>query len=330
MSAGWVMAVTALLTVMLVGIVRRYALRRALLDMPSERSSHTMPTPRGGGLGVIVACLGVVVAVQRPGLRGQWSLAAALLGAAAVAVIGWLDDRGSLPVAPRLSVHVLAGLALAWLAMDLPGPFGIVGLAGATWWVFWTVSSINVTNFLDGIDGMIGLQVLVFGLHVVDLHGGDGSAVLGAALAGASAGFLAWNWAPARIFLGDVGSASLGVLVVVAGVMAQRQTGLPISVAFLPLFPMYLDAAVTLVRRWRRGERLTQAHRSHLYQRLAHAGWGHARVSVLYGVAAAAGMIVSRADVPVRQLAMSSYFLVVALAGFLLDRWTVGRSGRVA
>jgi len=325
MSVAWTTAIAAALSLVLVGVVRRYALRQALLDVPSERRSHRGPTPRGGGLGMLAASLGVSVFVLRPVLRDEWSLATALLGAVAVAIVGWLDDHGSLPVAPRLTVHLLAGLAVAWLALGVPGPFGIVGVAGAAWWVFWTVSSINVTNFMDGIDGLIGLQALVFGAHVVQLRAGSDATILGAAIAGSAAGFLAWNWSPARIFMGDVGSASLGALMVVAGVLAQRDGGVPISLAFLTLFPLFLDATVTLLRRWRSGEPLTQAHRSHLYQRLANGGWGHARVSLLYGVAAAAGLVVSSiAEGPRRPYALAFYFGTVALAGFLLDRFGTG------
>ena len=294
MSLSLVALSAAFLSAGLVGAVRRYALRRAVLDLPSARSSHAVPTPRGGGLGLVAACLLVIVAALLGGSRGSWPLHAALVGVVAVAIVGWLDDHGSLPVAPRIATHVLAGLAVAWLARDVPGPFGVLGAAGMLWWVFWTVSSINVTNFMDGIDGIIGLQVLVFGLHVVRLDARQGDAsILAAALIGASLGFLVWNWAPARIFMGDVGSAALGVLLVVAGVLAQREGRWPISVVFLPLFPLFLDATVTLLRRWRLGERLTEAHRSHLYQRLANGGWGHALVSILYGVAAAGGLIVS-------------------------------------
>jgi Fuc2NAc and GlcNAc transferase len=331
MSLAWVAAFGALLSLVLVGVVRRYALRRALLDVPSDRSSHTEPTPRGGGLGLIVACLLVVVVALRSGLRADWALSATLVAAAAVAVVGWLDDHGSLDVAPRLAVHLLAGLAVGWLARGVPGPLGLVGAAAAAWWVLWTVSSINVTNFLDGIDGMIGLQVLVFGLHIARLDAGHGSAsILAAALVGSALGFLAWNWAPARVFMGDVGSAALGMLLVVTGVLAQRTGHWPVNLVFLPLFPIFLDAAVTLLRRWRRGASLTQAHRSHLYQRLANGGWGHARVSLVYGVAAATGLVVSAfAEGPRGPYVLACYFGTVALAGFLLDRFGMpfGRRG---
>jgi Fuc2NAc and GlcNAc transferase len=329
-TLAWVALSGALLSLCFVGVARRYALRRALLDVPSDRSSHREPRPRGGGLGMIVAFLLVVAAASWSGLRAEPALAATLLGVVAVAVVGWLDDHGSLGVVPRLATHLLGGLTVAWLAHGVPGPFGIVGAAGAAWWAFWTVSSINVTNFLDGIDGLIGLQALVFGLHVARLDAGRGSAsIMAVALAGTALGFLAWNWAPAKIFMGDVGSAALGMLLVVIGVLAQRTGAWPISLVFLPLFPMFLDAAVTLVRRWHSGDPLTQAHRSHLYQRLANGGWGHARVSLLYGVAAGAGLLVSyAAETPGRPYAVPFYFGTVALAGFLLDRFGTGSRRR--
>lgn len=122
--------------------------------------------------------------------------------------------------------------------------------------------------------------------------------------------------------MGDVGSAAVGMLLVVTGVLAQRAGHWPVSLVFLPLFPIFLDAAVTLVRRWRSGEPLTQAHRSHLYQRLANGGWGHARVSLLYGVAAGAGLVVSViAEGPRRPYVLAFYFGTVTLAGFVLDRF---------
>lgn len=320
-SPAVIAAMAALLAGGLVGVVRRYALRRALLDVPTERSSHAVPTPRGGGLGLVAAALAVAICVLVLERRGSWPMTAALVGVVAVAAIGWRDDHASLPVAPRMTMHVLAGLAVAWLALGVPGPFGVLGVAGASWWVFWTVSSINVTNFMDGIDGLIGLQAVVLGFHVVLLTGSGSAALFGAAVAGAAAGFLAWNWAPALIFLGDVGSAALGVLFVMTGVLAQRESGLPTALVFLPLFPLFLDSTATLARRWRRGERLTEAHRDHLYQRLANGGWGHARVSLLYGVAALAAVVVTKvADGEMRHPAIPSYFAAILLVGFLLAR----------
>lgn len=325
MSPALGAAIAALLSLALVGLVRRYALRREVLDHPSERSSHAVPTPRGGGLGVVLAFLAVAgVSLAGPGTP-EPGLLLALGATIAVALIGWIDDHRPLAVAPRMLAHLAAAAALAWFARDVPGPAGAVGLVAALWWLFWTVSAINVTNFMDGIDGLIGLQALVFGVHVVVLARGGPAATLGAALAGAAAGFLAWNWAPARIFLGDVGSAAIGYLMALLGVLLGRDAGVPVVAAFLPLYPIFLDAAATLVRRGRAGASLTQAHRDHLYQRLANQGWGHARVSALYGVAAAIGVFVARWNVPaVHPLPTASYFAAVALAGFLLDQ-TAGR-----
>lgn len=284
-------------SVMLVGAVRRYALWRDLLDHPNARSSHAQPTPRGGGLGVLVACL----LVAGVGLRSEplWhATATAFAGVILVALIGWLDDHGGLGVRMRLAAHITAGALVAPLAVQAQAgdPATLVALLG----IGCVVSSINVVNFIDGIDGMIGTQALVLGLHVVYLSAPAGSSVvLGAALAGASLGFLMFNWAPARIFLGDAGSGGLGALFVVSAFVLASESDVGVVEALLPLFPIFLDATVTLARRLIRGEQVTQAHRSHLYQRLANGGWGHARVTMLFAAtslvaipvgAAAAGM----------------------------------------
>jgi Fuc2NAc and GlcNAc transferase len=224
-------------------------------------------------------------------------------------------------------VHVAAGATLAWLASpDRAAPIGALVLAAwAAWWVFWTVSAINVVNFMDGIDGLIGSQIALYSAYVVAASpSASYAAAFGAALAGAALGFLPWNWSPARIFLGDVGSGALGCAAVVAGLLAIRSTGLGIVGAYLPLFPLFLDGAATIVRRARRGERLTTPHRSHLYQRLANSAWGHARVSILYLVAAGAGAGVALWGAtagPVAGAAASCvYATAVAVTGWWLDR----------
>jgi UDP-N-acetylmuramyl pentapeptide phosphotransferase/UDP-N-acetylglucosamine-1-phosphate transferase len=156
------------------------------------------------------------------------------------------------------------------------------------------VSAINVVNFMDGIDGLIGSQLALYGAYVALLApAGSVPALLGVAVAGASLGFLRSNWAPAAIFLGDVGSGAYGVLAVLAG-LGLVSAGEPTTIvrAYLPLFPLFLDATVTLVRRARAGERLATPHRSHLYQRLANGPWGHARTTLAYGAAAAIGCAV--------------------------------------
>ena len=315
--------VAFLLSAAAVGVVRWYAIRRDVLDHPNARSSHARPTPRGGGLGLLIAVGLALGLLTVPLPRAMW---VALAGVACVAGVGWWDDHGGLSVRLRLAVHVIAGLLMI--------PLVLLGYSGAPWllallaagWVLITVSSINVVNFIDGIDGMIGAQALVFGASCWWLGasaGASASAGVGAALAGAALGFLVWNWAPARIFLGDVGSGALGVLFVAAGLLLAAEGGLDPVLALLPLAPIFLDATVTLVRRARRGERLTESHRSHLYQRLANGGWGHARVSLLYAAAAAAAIPAAATQ----RWSWAAAYLGAAAVGYLLLDRTVRAAG---
>ena len=311
---------TATAAWLLVGAVRRYALRRQILDKPGPRASHTRPTPRGGGAGVVVALLvggAFIVGTSDHG----WRLGLALAGIGLVAWIGWLDDQRSLGVGSRLAAHVLSASALLPLAAALPAGNWLATGLGLLWWVFWGVSAINVVNFMDGIDGLIGLQMVVLGAHFA-LLGGDRAETLlfAAALTGSALGFLWWNWAPARIFLGDTGSGALGLAAVVGGLLVLRGERAGLVTTFLPLFPLFLDATLTIIARARRGERLTEAHRSHLYQRLANGGWGHARVSITYGVAAALAIAAAAAGPQYRATAVTTYLFVVTLAGLLLSR----------
>jgi UDP-N-acetylmuramyl pentapeptide phosphotransferase/UDP-N-acetylglucosamine-1-phosphate transferase len=186
--------------------------------------------------------------------------------------------------------------------------------------LFWTVSAINVINFMDGIDGLIGGTMVVYALHAWHFARDASAQSFAAALAGASAGFVVWNWSPARIFMGDVGSGALGVMLTVAAALAVAGTS-PWSVVavLLPLAPLFLDATVTLFRRWRRGERLSQAHRSHLYQRLANGRFGHAWTSTVYIAAAALAAVAARFDVK----GILLYALALVLGGASLERVAV-------
>lgn len=329
MTSALVFCAAVVMSGVLVAVIRAYALRSNMLDVPSARSSHQRPVPRGAGAGVIATILALVA--WSPWRTGAMTaaLSTALAGVALVAVIGWLDDRRSLTAVPRLVVHVMAGVTVAWAVRGAPGPLGAAGVAAVAWWVFWTVAMINVTNFMDGIDGLIGSQMAIFGAHLsLASPTGSVSGVLGLALAGASVGFLAWNWSPARIFLGDVGSGALGAVATLGGALAVAAGAGPVEVVFLPLLPLFLDASVTLARRARRGEALWEAHRSHLYQRLANSGWGHARTAMVFALAAGAGVVVSQAGTSYRALACSLYALAVLGVGAWLDSRVEGRSRR--
>jgi UDP-N-acetylmuramyl pentapeptide phosphotransferase/UDP-N-acetylglucosamine-1-phosphate transferase len=310
---------------LLSGAVRRYALDRGILDHSSVRSSHTGSVPRGGGVGVLA---GVLLGLAWAAARGSAlrpDLVLPLAGVLLVAAVGWRDDRVGLGVGLRLSVHAVGALCVLPLVLAPPALPEWMGLAAGVWWLVWAVSSINVVNFMDGIDGLIASQAAIFGVHLslVSQAGASGG-VLGLVLVGASLGFLLWNWAPAKIFLGDVGSGSLGLLMVAGGALAMRESGVGFSVVFLPLYPLFLDATSTLLLRAARGEDVRQAHRAHLYQKLANGGWGHRRVSVLYGAVALAGVAVAAAhDARDSWGAVLAYSMLVLLLG----AWLRGRRG---
>ena len=218
-----------------------------------------------------------------------------IIGTMIVAAVGWVDDRRGLAVRVRLAVHLVTAIAVGLVASSdtAPPPMRILLF---TWWTFWTVSSVNLVNFMDGINGLVASQIAVFAFSLaLFLEPSSAVAVMAVALAAACLGFLPWNFPRARIFLGDVGSGGLGYLVPVLALLAGRASGIDIVRAQLPLLPLYLDATTTIVRRWRNGERLTAAHRSHLYQRLANGGMGHVTVTAIYAVVAILGAAAAHA-----------------------------------
>lgn len=306
-----------------VGISLLYSRGFGLLDIPNHRSSHTVPTPRGGGIGLVVSVF--AVAAYELGRSDQQlhallgSLAAAL---ALLTFIGWMDDRGSIPVALRLPVHFGCGVVVALLVNAVAPIAGVVNIAWLAWWIFWTAASINIVNFMDGIDGMVASQGIVYGIFLYALVPPDifGSR-FGLVLAAACFGFLLWNWAPAKIFMGDVGSGPLGLFFVIGGALALP--GARTALVFLPLFPLYLDALVTLFRRFHRREKVTDAHRSHLYQRMANGGIGHTLVTSVYAFAATVGALialsVTGASTTQIVLAVVLYCIAMTLAWKLAD-----------
>ncbi|WP_036232438.1 MraY family glycosyltransferase [Marinobacterium litorale] len=268
---------------LLTGAVLRYA-QRALLDMPGERSSHQVPTPRGGGVSIVLVVL--VGSVMSQSLADPW--VTALLGAGGtVALVGFIDDHRHVPARWRLATHIVAAAAaIYWLG----GPPGIsalgVEISGGFWlWlpaIVFVVWMLNLYNFMDGIDGLAALQALTLslGINAVLLIAGLPVSAPMLLIAGAAAGFLIWNFPPARIFMGDVGSGFLGV---VFAITALFHTAIDPELfwCWLILMAVFVtDASWTLVRRFQRGEAVFQAHRSHAYQRAARALENHGYVSV--------------------------------------------------
>lgn len=303
----------------LVGVVRRFAISQGVLDHPTERGSHDTPTPRGGGLGVVAVILTAFIFIAL-GARDVriWT---SIVACGAVALVGWQDDRRGLAVGTRLGVHLLAGLALGIFAVA-PGMSFTLQLGVFAVWALWTVTSINFVNFMDGINGFVACQIAIFAMSLVFF----GSAVsraswYAAAVAAACIGFLPWNFPRARIFLGDVGSGALGFLVPFVALMTMREQSISAGRVFLPLFPLFGDAIVTLLRRWLRGEKVTQAHRSHLYQRVANGGAGHTKVTLLFAAASLVGAVLSHAGDLANGWTLPATFAVVLLViGALIER----------
>lgn len=272
---------------LLTRFLRGYALERSLLDVPNHRSSHTVATPRGGGLAIAAASLGGIAALGALGVVPLPAVLALLGGGAMIAAIGWLDDRSHVAARWRFLVHLAAASWALYWAGGLPalslGTWRVeLGMAGPVLGALGIVWLTNLYNFMDGIDGIAGGEALTVGAAAGILLWTGGVPGLGAAslvMAVASAGFLVWNWSPARIFMGDVGSGYLGFVFAVLALFSERQGRLPLLLWAVLLGVFLFDATVTLVRRVMRGERFFDAHRKHAYQRAVQAGWPHSRTS---------------------------------------------------
>lgn len=251
---------------------------RAILDHPNERSSHEMPTPKGGGIVVLGVILVAWIGIGLHFVAGPF-LTWILPGTAMVlAALSWIDDLRGLPPIVRLVVQIVAVVTILTLRPDpalvfqglLPGYVDAL-LAGVLWVWF-----INLFNFMDGIDGITGIETLVIGIGV-GLIGGGTSALFGIIIAGTVVGFLKWNWHPAKVFMGDVGSVPLGFLL---GWLLLNMAGDGHWAAALILPAYYLaDATFTLTRRALGGEKIWQAHRQHFYQQAVQRGLSHAAVA---------------------------------------------------
>lgn len=285
------LALVLLLSIGLTGVVRRAALRAGLLDVPNARSSHSVPTPRGGGIAIVISVAATVIALAVvSGVLPLGLAAVMVLGGGLVALVGFLDDRGHVPAPVRLLVHLLAvvgALRTLGVPAELTGAANALGVAwlGPVLACLACVWFLNLFNFMDGIDGIAASEaVFVAGsaaLLVTLQNGPQYLIVVWLVVASASAGFLVWNWAPAKIFMGDVGSGFLGFVIALLLVLSITKQALPIWTAFIIVTPFVSDATATLARRIAGGEQWYAAHRSHAYQRLSRRWGSHARVTLL-------------------------------------------------
>lgn len=318
-----------------VGGLRRWAESRQVFDIPNERSSHNRPTPRGGGLVIVILSTGgLILAWLLDSAISPADLVAYLVGAWLIAGVSWLDDLRSLPNRVRFAAHSLAAiLAIVafgyWRIVNLP----LVGLVDAGWvglpvTFVWIVGLTNAYNFMDGIDGIAGGQAVVaaIGWAVLGwLSGQPLVGILGLLLAASSLGFLGHNWPPARIFMGDVGSAFLGYTFAVLPVIAAQHNPRLAVAGVLLVWPFVFDAAFTFLSRLRRRENVFAAHRSHLYQRLVIAGYNHRTVTLLYIGLAATGAILAGLWYSDSSASDSAVILALPLLCLGLWRFLIGR-----
>ncbi len=291
---------TILLGVLLLGLVAlaaavlthrvwRYAQYR-LLDLPNDRSSHIQPTPRGGGLAIVV-CFGVTLAGLFWGGLLPQPLALALAGLVPLSVIGFVDDHGHVPARWRFLVQAVAVIwALIWIGgmerIEVAGSAYTIGWMGDFLAALFMLWMLNLFNFMDGIDGIAGVETVTVSLSAMVLMSFSigtslpAEAYVALVLAAATSGFLVWNWPPAKIFMGDVGSGVLGFTLALLALWSAQHHALSLTVWLILAAVFLVDATLTLMIRIRQGERWYEAHRSHAYQHAARRWSSHRKVTL--------------------------------------------------
>ncbi|MBD9461562.1 MraY family glycosyltransferase [Pseudomonas sp. Pdm06] len=274
MTIFFVVFVVFFVSLVLTGGLRRYALARSLMDVPNARSSHSVPTPRGGGVAIVLGFLSVLPILAFLGGL-SWTFTWALLGAGSgIALLGFLDDHGHIAARWRLLGHFLGAIwALFWLgglpALELFGFVLDLGWLGHVLAAIYLVWMLNLYNFMDGIDGIASVEAICACLGACLLYwlGGFENLILAPlVLAMAVAGFLYWNFPPARIFMGDAGSGFLGIILGMLSLQAAWSSPKLLWVWLILLGVFIVDATLTLLRRLLRGDKVYEAHRSHAYQ----------------------------------------------------------------
>jgi Fuc2NAc and GlcNAc transferase len=282
MSYAWICVLACCASYGLTAWLLHHSKLRGIVDRPNERSSHTMPTPRGGGLSMVVVTTCAAILLCATARMPVPLTLVVLVGGLSVAAVGFLDDVRSASITLRMSVHI--GAALLTLCMlDSPLRIGIAGALVVVLAITWV---LNLFNFMDGIDGLAASEAafVLFaagGLALLVGHASPSQVAPLLIAAAACVGFLAWNWPPASIFMGDVGSGYLGYLIAAFAIASSRSGTLSVYVWLILGGVFIVDATLTLARRLVRGERVHQAHRTHAYQWLARRWGSHARVTIV-------------------------------------------------
>jgi len=322
--------VLTILSYLGVWIIRRYAEKRQLLDHPNERSSHSMPTPRGGGLAIVLLVAGTAVwFVNEASLSRNLVY---IVCAVVIAFLGWRDDTHSLSPRVRFAVQGLVAAVSIWglgyfssVTIPLFGKLQL-GAVGIVITFLWIIGLTNAYNFMDGIDGIAGGVAFAAGLGWVlltsDIPYLANSFVfwIALAIAAGSLGFLGHNWHPAKIFMGDVASTFLGYSFAVMPLMAANAEGDALMLGTLLMWTIIMDAGVTFIRRALNRENVFAAHRTHVYQRLVIGGYTHAQVSIMYTILTFVAFRLASAWSDGSQLASALILFGLPLTYYVLNR----------
>ncbi len=271
------------------GFLRRYALRKDIIDVPNDRSSHTVPTARGGGVSIVLTFILGLIGCGAVGLVSWQVLLPILIGGSVIAIVGFVDDRGHINAGIRLCCHFIGAALVVYAANGLPmlSFFGYtVDFAVAGWIlaIFATVWILNLFNFMDGIDGIAGVEAvtstLVMGAICYFGFDAPGITLLHLILGFASLGFLVWNFPPAKIFMGDAGSGFLGLMLSTMLLLSAHISQALFWGWLVMLGVFIVDASITLSRRLLHGQKPHEAHRSHAYQFASRRYGSHLKVTM--------------------------------------------------
>ncbi len=292
MNMSWtyilILIVIFLISMTLTWLVRKYSLSNELIDVPNFRSSHTISTPRGGGLSISIISLFCFMYLFFTEYISLKECMAMLLPLFLVFISGWVDDHNHIPSQIRAMIYFVAS---AWLVLFFPVNLSIIetdlfpgsNLVFKLLLIIFIVWIINLYNFMDGIDGLAALEAMstaAFAGFVFYQAHESGLFIFSLVLFASTAGFLFWNWSPARIFMGDVGSCTLGLTFCVMAILAYEKAGISFLIWLVLLSVFIADSTFTLIKRIVRREKWYVAHKQHAYQLLVQAGFSHRFVSL--------------------------------------------------
>jgi len=290
MNLYWLLLLVGIVSWGMTGLLRRYFINQSLIDIPNARSSHSKPTPRGGGVAVVITySIGLIILwdmLLLDNLPFVGLLGAGLL----VAAIGFIDDYGHVAVGWRLLAHFFAAVWISFFFEGLP-PLPLMGIVFNMGWVgnlllvFALVWLINLYNFMDGIDGIAGVEAIfltvAMGIIFVFVFKHEEIAILHILMSAAVVGFLIWNFPQAKIFMGDAGSGFVGLMLGALALYSAHIEPLMLWVWFILFGVFIVDATYTLIRRLLRGDKIYQAHCSHAYQNAARKCTKHSPVTLV-------------------------------------------------